>query len=118
MKHSILPPARTQLRSTPISPQTSMLGERRPAASLFGLRKGDPVRGFVREVRSASVRVELMSMVCGWAHGPGLGLDDDQQPCDWYQEGDLVTAEVAGLDHGNGCVTLSIQTRLSQPHFA
>ena len=117
MEHLILPPARTQARSTPLSPRVPVLGERQPTASLFGLRKGDPVRGFVREVRNASVRIELMSGVCGWAHGQGLNLDGDQQPCDWYQAGDLVTAEVAGLDIGSKCVTLSIRTRLCRSHW-
>lgn len=110
MKHSILPPARTQLRSTPISPRTSMLAARWPDASFFGLYKGRSVQGTICEVRDTSVRVELMYGVCGWAHDQGLNLDDDQQPCDRYREGDLVTAEVAGLDHQNECVTLSIQS--------
>ena len=110
MEHSILPPARIQLRNTPISPRTSMLAARWPAASLVSLHKGDSVQGFVSEVRDASVQVKLMSGIYGWADGPSLGLDDDQHPCDWYREGDWVTAEVTGLNHRNDCVTLSIRS--------
>ena len=117
MEHSILPPARTKARSTPISPRTSMLAARWPAASLVSLHKGDSVQGFVSEVRDTSVQVKLMSRIYGWAHGPGLGLDDDQPLSDCYREGDFVTAEVAGIDHGNECVTLSIQTRPYRSHF-
>ena len=110
MEHSITAISPTPMRSVPIVPRVPMLDWRRQAALLFGLQKGASVQGFVREVRDSSVQVKLMSGVCGWAYGPGLGLDDDQQPCDWYREGDLVTAEVIGLDHGNECVTLSIRS--------
>ena len=114
MEHSILPPARTQARSTPLSPPTSMLAARWPAASLVSLHKGDSVQGFVSEVRDTSVQVKLMSGIYGWAHGPGLGLDDGQQPCDRYREGNWVTAEVTGLNHRNECVTLSIRSPQQQ----
>ena len=110
MEHLILPPARTQARSTPISPRTPMLGTRWPDASFFGLYKGRSVQGTICKVRDTSVQVKLMGGICGWAHDQGLNLDDDQQPCDQYREGDLVTAEVTGLNHQNECVTLSIQS--------
>ena len=110
MEHSITPITRTQTYSTLLSPRVPVLDERWPAASFGGLRKGDSVQGLVREVRDTSVRVELMYGVCGWAHGRGLGLDDDQLPDDWYREGDRVTAEVTGLNHQNECVDLSIRS--------
>lgn len=110
MERSIAAITPTQMRSIPIVPRVPMLGERCLATPLFGLHKGDSVQGFVREVRDASVQVKLTIGVCGWAHGPGLGLDGDERPCDWYREGDWVTAEVAGLDHGNACLTLSIRS--------
>lgn len=110
MKHSITPTTRTQTYSTLLSPRRPVLDERWQATSFGGLRKGDSVQGLVREVRNTSVRVELMCGVCGWAHGRGLGLDDNQQPCDWYREGGWVTAKVTGLDHQNECVNLSIRS--------
>lgn len=110
MERSIAAITPTQMRSIPIFPRVPIFDERCLATPLFGLNKGDSLPGFVREVRDASVQVKLMSGIFGWAHGPGLGLEDDERPCDWYSEGDWVTAEVAGLDHGNACLTLSIRS--------
>ena len=103
-------------RST--SPITEMqaLGARSPFTSLFGMQKGSSALGSVSEVRTGSVRVRLANGEYGWAHGPGLGIDGDEQPQDRYREGDLVVAQVTGFDLGNECLTLSIRSRLSNFH--
>lgn len=101
---------RTQVRNMPIGSRVLAREEGGQTPSLFGIRKGDSVQGIVREVRPASIGVELPGKGYGWAYGQGLDLSADEQPQDQYHEGSWVWAEVIGLDHGNECLALSIRS--------
>lgn len=117
MKRLIETTTPTQTGTASASSWFPALGPQQQTPSLSGLCKGDFVQGFVREIRVASVNVRLMNGVSGWAHGSGLRLEGAQRPSDRYCEGDWISAEVAGLDYGNECATLSIRSHLSHLHY-